>query len=183
MKKMLPCLAVLLFVSCMTGRMHDAFYSADGLGLPVFFQIANVSVQLDHLEEASLAGQVRTMGDTFLLARQNACHESAVKFYIDLSISQRSFTQGSNFYNSIFIACTVRNSAGKVLALENECISGYRSIENSSCLGKILNRILKRVISAFGNAKNAIAWMGAQKGKKEKLLACCRKKQGMPHAS
>jgi hypothetical protein len=148
MRKQLYCLLLgfaLLNSSCATANRRSSFTGYPPL--PFFWDCrpGRISVTIDRVSEESIAGQVRTIIQTWLDKKQNYNLKTDRPLFLDITMEQRSFLRNVEFYNTIYISCTLRDGDGTVYARENEYTTGKRNL----LLSLEQYRIVKRVTGKF----------------------------------
>jgi hypothetical protein len=150
-KKHLYCILLGIFVlpgfSCMTTNKRSSFAAYPPV--PFFWECrpGSISVTIDRVREESIAGQVRTIIQTWLDRKKKYDIKTDRPLFLDVTMEQRSFIRNVEFYNTIYISCTLRDGDGTVYARENEYTTGKRnlliSLEQYRIMKRVTGKILK----------------------------------------
>ncbi|GHV96652.1 hypothetical protein AGMMS50293_29720 [Spirochaetia bacterium] len=146
--KLIFILIVLFSVSsCVTKRKHGSWQEYPAVPFFCRYQVADVSVIIDHVREENIAKQLFIIAETHLEANQNYARQSDKTLLLDITVEQRSFMQNVELYNSIYVSCIARDEDGNMYAKENEYISGKQTFVASAEQNIIISRILNRLIN------------------------------------
>jgi hypothetical protein len=137
---------VLLGASCMTAGKRSSFTGYPAL--PFFWDCrpGEISVTIDRVREESIAAQVETIIRTWLDRKQNYPVEADGPLFLDVTMEQRSFIRNAEFYNTVYIACTLRDEKGKVYARENEYTTGRRNLLITVEQYRIMKRVMGKLL-------------------------------------
>jgi hypothetical protein len=103
-------------------------------------------VTIDRVREESIAAQVETIIRTWLDRRRSYTTKTDVPLFLDVTMEQRSFIRKAEFYNTVYISCTLRDGEGTVYARENEYMTGKRNILISLEQYRIMKRIMEKIL-------------------------------------
>ncbi|MDR0449692.1 MAG: hypothetical protein LBH26_00320 [Treponema sp.] len=137
---------VLLASSCMTANRRSSFASYPAL--PFFWDCrpGKISVTIDRVREESIAGQLEIIIQTWLDRKQGYSIDTDRPLFLDIIMEQRSFIRKAQFYNTIYISCSLRDGEGKVYARENEYMTGKRNILISLEQYRIMERVMGKIL-------------------------------------
>jgi hypothetical protein len=116
--------------------------------LPFFWDCrpGEISVTIDRVREESIAAQVEAIIRTWLDKKQNYSMETDRPLFLDVTMEQRSFIHNVEFYNTIYIACTLRDEEGTVYARENEYMAGRRNLLITLEQYRIMKRVMGKLL-------------------------------------
>jgi hypothetical protein len=129
---------------------------------PPFFwdcRPGRISVTIDRVREESIAGQIETIIQTWLDRNQNYDIKTDRSLFLDVTMEQRSFIRGAEFYNTIYISCVLRDGEGTVYARENEYTTGRRNLVISLEQYRIMKRVMGKLL---GDQKKRYGAMAKQ---------------------
>jgi hypothetical protein len=130
----------------MTTNKRSSFTGYPPLPFSWNCQPGSISVTIDRVREESIASQVETIIRTWLDRRRNYTIKTDRPLFLDITMEQRSFIRKVEFYNTVYISCTLRDEEGTVYARENEYMTGKRNILLSLEQYRIMKRIMGKIM-------------------------------------
>lgn len=156
MKKIFPIvvLVVLSFFSCTTKKSVQNFYTEN----PSIDDMCNISIHditvvVNHVREKEVEAQIAQIVQD--IVEQNNTSDYSTEGDLDISINQRSYIDGSDQKNSLFISCIVTHD-GKKLCSESMYLTGTANILSSVEQYQYLNEIVSRIFKKRNKAYNGI---------------------------
>lgn len=133
----------MLFCSCISFPRSSSFYVESKELVPFDYNIRDVSVSIDYVNEEIIADQVRNLIETTLIPSQ-IDSESIIN--LDINIIQRSFIQNIEQKNSIYINFVGYDENEDIVVRENYYVSGNQtfvsSVDQYDCIKRILNKLI-----------------------------------------
>lgn len=162
MKKVLwLALCSLLVVSCASTSKQSNYYIPVESQNPFIYEIRDVSVSIDYVEEKIIADQFTTLLITELSSQETQITGKEVVFpvnnivYLDVEINQRAFIQDIQQKNSIYIIFTGYDENDNIVIRENAYFAGKEnfisSVDQYNCGKKIIANLLKYQKDINGN--------------------------------
>ncbi|MDR1175804.1 MAG: hypothetical protein LBK83_10100 [Treponema sp.] len=147
----------LLGASCATGAKRSSF--AGYPPLPFFWECrpGRINVTIDRVREEGIAGQIETIIQTWLDGNQNYDIKTDRVLFLDVTMEQRSFIRGAEFYNTIYISCVLRDGEGTVYARENEYTTGRRNLVVAPEQYRIMKRVMEKLLGDQEKRYRALA--------------------------
>lgn len=133
-----------LFISCSAIPKRAKYYELKDNLEPFIYEIRDVSVVIDYVEENDIADQFTNFLLTKLSYQQSV---SSDIIYIDVSVQQRSFIQDIQQKNSIYITFTGFDENNNIILRENSYYVGkstfISSFDQYKCGNQIVSNLLK----------------------------------------
>jgi uncharacterized protein YcfL len=137
-------LAAFAFVGCATTGSNSKFYDdPDGLLVSSRIEIRNVTVTVDYVSQKDIEAQIRRIAAS-LVDGGNVSNSVAVA-YADIEANQRSFIDGIDPKNSLFVTLTVTTAAGLVIVREHAYAVGNETVLSSAVQQKYLALLVGNV--------------------------------------
>lgn len=145
MKKIfLAGLITFLLMGCASVPKKASYYVEPGDMTPFVYELRDVSVSIDYVEEVDIAQQFTNLLLTEL-SFQDA-DENASVVYLDVSVNQRSFIQDIQQKTSIYVTFTGYDEDENIVLRENSYMVGkstfISSIDQYKCGKKIVPKLL-----------------------------------------
>lgn len=145
-------LCSLLFFGCTSTSKQSNYYVPAESKTPFVYEVRNVTVSIDYVEEDVIAQQFNTLLITELSGQETKITGKETVFpvddvvYLDVEINQRSFIQDIQQKNSIYIIFTGYDSDNNIVIRENAYFAGKEnfisSVDQYNCGKKIIANLL-----------------------------------------
>lgn len=145
-------LCAILFAGCASTSRQASYYIPEIVQKPFVYEVRNVYVNIDYVEDAVIADQFNTLLITELSAQETQITDKENVYpvndviYLTVEINQRSFIQDIQQKNSIYIIFTGYDKNGNILIRENSYFAGKEnfisSVDQYKCSKKIIANLL-----------------------------------------
>ena len=147
MKIRFTLITLIFFVfGCTSLPQHKSLYNYIPGTEPFIYEIRDVNVSIDYVNENEIANQVRILMESSVISNSDLQNMSNV-VYIDFNVLQRSFLQNIDQKTTIFINVIGYDSDRNILIRENYYITGkdtfLSSVTQYKYVSKITNNLLK----------------------------------------
>lgn len=137
-------LAAFAFAGCATTGTSSKFYDdPDGLLVSSRIEIRNVSVVVDYVSQKDLESQILRIAGS--LADGGNAKNSDTVLYVDIEANQRSFIDGIDPKNSLFITLAVVTADGRIVVREHAYAVGNETVLSSAVQQKYLAQLIGNV--------------------------------------
>ena len=140
-KKILLLLSVFCVISCTSIPKHSTVYYSEDYLEQFCYEIRDVDVSIDYVNEAVIAEQVKILLESITNRNQNIEN----KVFIDFNVLQRSFIQDINQKTTIYINVAGYNSNNEILFRENYYLTGKETFLSSVTQYRCVNYITKKL--------------------------------------
>jgi hypothetical protein len=151
-------LAVTALSSCVTGSGRGSWYSHPELPAYWEYHTGEVQIIVDHVPEQGISSQVAVMAETLLASGKKNAPPADFRAFIDIRIEQRSFLHKTELFNTINIACRIRDEQGRIFGSEYEYRVGKRSVISSKEQYRLLKRVLKKILAEQRKRRWDVFW-------------------------
>jgi hypothetical protein len=140
--------AVFALAGCATTGSSAKFYDdPDGLLASSRVEIRNVTVAVDYVSQKDIEGQVRRIAASLVDGGVSGVNDdsSVAVLYVDIDANQRSFIDGIDPKNSLFVTLAVTTADGRVVAREHAYAVGNETVLSSAVQQKYLALLIGNV--------------------------------------
>lgn len=140
--------AAFALAGCATTGSSSKFYDdTDGLLASSRIEIRNVTVAVDYVSQKDIEGQVRKIAASLVDGGVSGIGEDsdAAVLYADIEANQRSFIDGIDPKNSLFVTLAVTTAGGQVIAREHAYAVGNETVLSSAVQQKYLALLIGSV--------------------------------------
>lgn len=141
-------LGALGLLSCASGSGSGSWASYPETPARWNYELGNIRVTVDHVQEDGIASQIGVIAETLLAAGNTGEFENSIPLTLDIQVEQRSFLHRVELLNTIYVDCLVRDGEGRVLGREYRYSVGKRSIISSKEQRRLLGRALGGILRA-----------------------------------
>jgi hypothetical protein len=135
-------------LSCVSGSGKGSWASYPEPPAHWNYELGNIQVTVDHVQEEGIAFQIGGMAETLMAAANKKKLENGIPLALDIRVEQRSFLHSVELFNTIYVDCLVRDGEGRVLGREYRYSVGKGSIISSKEQRRLLSRALKKILKA-----------------------------------
>lgn len=143
MKKLrLLALAAIAFAGCSTTGSSSKFYEDSGGILAASrIEVRNVSVVVDYVRQNDIESQVLDIAGSLI----EGSGVAELTLYADIDVNQRSFIDGIDPKNSLFVTLVIETEDGRIIARQHAYAVGNETVISSAVQRKYLARLVENV--------------------------------------
>jgi hypothetical protein len=152
---------LIVLLSCASGSGGGSWNAYPEAPAYWDYRTGAIVVTVDHAPEEGIASQIGVMAETLLAGGAEDGINAGALLLIDIRVEQRSFLQGVEILNAIYVDCLIRDGEGRVFGKEYEYRVGKGSILSAREQERIFRTVLGRILTSRRNRYREI--MKAQK--------------------